>query len=197
MANVLQKYFPMIRTREEVRKEITGNDRLMKVWQEWNREQQELFLDYCSGQRGVRILYDTFFKEILDPNTTPERVEELLSLILKQKVKILKVLPLESPRLGDEQSLIVMDVVVELEDRSIANLEVQKAGYYFPGQRGVRILYDTFFKEILDPNTTPERVEELLSLILKQKVKILKVLPLESPRLGDEQSLIVMDVSWS
>ena len=129
MANVLQKYFPMIRTREDVRKEITGNDRLMKVWQGWNREHQELFLDYCSGQRGVRILYDTFFKEILDPNTTPERVEELLSLILKQKVKILKVLPLESPRLGDEQSLIVMDVVVELEDHSIANLEVQKAGY--------------------------------------------------------------------
>ena len=43
MANVLQKYFPMIRTREDVRKEITGNDRLMKVWQGWNREQQELF----------------------------------------------------------------------------------------------------------------------------------------------------------
>ena len=147
MANVLQKYFPIIRTREEVLKEINGNDRLLAVYQGWNREQQELFLDYCSGQRGVRILYDTFFKEILDPDATPERVEELLSLILKQKVKILKVLPLESPRLGDEQSLIVMDVVVELEDHSIANLEVQKAGYYFPGQRAACYSSDLLLRQ--------------------------------------------------
>ena len=147
MANVLQKYFPIIRTREEVLKEINGNDRLLSVYQGWNREQRELFLDYCSGQRGVRILYDTFFKEILDPDATPERVEELLSLILKQKVKILKVLPLESPRLGDEQSLIVMDVVVELEDHSIANLEVQKAGYYFPGQRAACYSSDLLLRQ--------------------------------------------------
>ncbi len=163
MANVLQKYFPMIRTREEVRKEITGNDRLMKVWQGWNREQQELFLDYCSGQRGVRILYDTFFKEILDPNTTPERVEELLSLILKQKVKILKVLPLESPRLGDEQSLIVMDVVVELEDHSIANLEVQKAGYYFPGQRAACYSSDLLLRQYRRVREDLEKQEKRFS----------------------------------
>ena len=135
MVNVLQKYFPMLRTRESILNEISGNDRLMKVWQEWNKEQRELFLDYCSGQKGVRILYDTFFKEILNPDATPERVEELLSLILGQKVRILKVLPLESPRLGDEQSLVVMDVVVELEDHGIANLGVQKTGNPFPAQR--------------------------------------------------------------
>ncbi len=147
MANVLQKYFPMIRTREEVLREIGGNDRLLTVYQSWNKEQQELFLDYCSGQKGVRILYDSFFKEILNPDATPERVEELLSLILEQRVKILKVLPLESPRLGDEQSLIVMDVVVELEDRSIANLEVQKAGYYFPGQRAACYSSDLLLRQ--------------------------------------------------
>ena len=74
-------------------------------------------------------------------------MEELLSLILKQKVKILKVLPLESPRLGDEQSLIVMDVVVELENHSIANLEVQKAGYYFPGQRAACYSSDLLLRQ--------------------------------------------------
>ena len=147
MANVLQKYFPMIRTREEVLREIGENDRLLTVYQSWNKEQQELFLDYCSGQKGVRILYDSFFKEILNPDATPERVEEVLSLILEQRVKILKVLPLESPRLGDEQSLIVMDVVVELEDRSIANLEVQKAGYYFPGQRAACYSSDLLLRQ--------------------------------------------------
>ena len=118
---------------------------------------------YCSGQRGVRILYDTFFKEILDPNTTPERVEELLSLILKQKVKILKVLPLESPRLGDEQSLIVMDVVVELEDHSIANLEVQKAGYYFPGQRAACYSSDLLLRQYRRVREDLEKQEKRFS----------------------------------
>ena len=46
MVNVLQKYFPMLRTRESILNEISGNDRLMKVWQEWNKEQRELFLKY-------------------------------------------------------------------------------------------------------------------------------------------------------
>ena len=163
MANVLQKYFPIIRTREVVLKEINGNDRLLAVYQGWNREQQELFLDYCSGQKGVRILYDPFFKEILNPDATPERVEELLSLILQQKVKILKVLPLESPRLGDEQSLIVMDVVVELEDHSIANLEVQKAGYYFPGQRAACYSSDLLLRQYKRVKEDMEKQERRFS----------------------------------
>ena len=163
MANVLQKYFPMIRTREDVLKEINGNDCLLTVYQSWNKEQQELFLDYCSGQKGVRILYDPFFKEILNPDATPERVEELLSLILQQKVKILKVLPLESPRLGDEQSLIVMDVVVELEDHSIANLEVQKAGYYFPGQRAACYSSDLLLRQYKRVKEDMEKQERRFS----------------------------------
>ena len=163
MANVLQKYFPMIRTREDVLKEINGNDCLLTVYQSWNKEQQELILDYCSGQKGVRILYDPFFKEIVNPDATPERVEELLSLALKQRVKILKVLPLESPRLGDEQSLIVMDVVVELEDHSIANLEVQKAGYYFPGQRAACYSSDLLLRQYKRVKEDMEKQERRFS----------------------------------
>ena len=163
MANVLQKYFPMIRTREDVLKEINGNDCLLTVYQSWNKEQQELFLDYCSGQKGVRILYDPFFKEIVNPDATPARVEELLSLALKQRVKILKVLPLESPRLGDEQSLIVMDVVVELEDHSIANLEVQKAGYYFPGQRAACYSSDLLLRQYKRGKEDMEKQERRFS----------------------------------
>ena len=81
------------------------------------------------------MLYDSFFKEIMNPKTTPERLEEFLSLVLKQKVTILKVLPNDSTRIADESSLLIMDIVVELADGSIANVEVQKVGYAFPGQR--------------------------------------------------------------
>ncbi len=181
MANVLQKYFPMIRTREEVLDEITENNGLMQIYQKWTEEQKKLFLDYCSGQKGVRILYDTFFKEILDPGIAPERVEELLSLILEQNVKILKVLPLESPRLGDEQSLIVMDVVVELEDHSIANLEVQKAGYYFPGQRAACYCADLLLRQYKRVRGELEKQEKRFSYKEIKKVYTI-ILYEKSPR---------------
>ena len=39
------------------------------------------------------------------------------------------------PRLADESTLLIMDVVVKLSDGSIVNLEIQKLGYMFPGER--------------------------------------------------------------
>ena len=135
MANVLQKYFPMIRTREEILSEIQSDERLFADYLEWNEEQREEFLGFCTGNRGIKILYDSFFKEIMSPETAPERLEEFLSLVLGQTVKILMVLPNDSTRIAEEHSLVITDIVIELEDHSIANVEVQKLGYMFPGQR--------------------------------------------------------------
>ena len=49
MANVLQKYFPMIRTREEILSEIQSDERLFADYLEWNEEQREEFLGFCTG----------------------------------------------------------------------------------------------------------------------------------------------------
>ena len=70
----------MIRTREELEREIQGNPGLLKNYEKWNEEQQKEFMDYCTGVKGVKILYDAFFKEIMNPENTPERLNELLSL---------------------------------------------------------------------------------------------------------------------
>ena len=143
----LRQYFPMIRTQEEVRAEIFGTPELSAQFQQWSPEQRQRFLDCCTGQRGVKILYDPFFKEILDPHLFPERVEDLLSLLLGCQVRILEVLPLESPRLGDERSLVIMDLVVRLEDLSVVNLEVQRIGYHFPGQRAACYSADLLLRQ--------------------------------------------------
>ena len=45
--------------------------------------------------------------------TRKKRLEEFLSLCMKQKVKILRVLPSESQRLTEEGSLLVMDILVQ------------------------------------------------------------------------------------
>ena len=147
MANILQKYFPMIRTREEVWQEISEKEKLLEIYRQWNREQQEEFLDFCSGNKGIKILYDAFFKEILNPESAPERLEEFLSLILEQKVKILKVLPNDTVRIADESSLVIMDIVIEMEDHSIANVEVQKIGYLFAGQRSACYSADLLLRQ--------------------------------------------------
>ena len=81
------------------------------------------------------MLYDVFAKAILDPEKYPERLNDILSLLLKKKVTIIKILPNEGIRIAAEKSLLVMDIVVKLEDGSIANVEIQKIGYAFPGQR--------------------------------------------------------------
>lgn len=132
---LLGSYFPMIRTRDTILQEIQDSPKLTAVYENWNLQQRQLFLDACTGVRGVKVLYDAFFKEIMNPEYTPERLERFLSLVLKQHVKVVQVLPNDSSRIAEENALLIMDIVVELSDGSIANVEVQKIGYRFPGER--------------------------------------------------------------
>ena len=143
----LKQYFPMIREREDIKREIRENPKLLEKYREWDEEQQEEFLDYCTGVKGVKVLYDAFFKEIMNPENTPERLNELLSLLLGQSVTIKRVLPGDSTRLADEQSLLIMDILVELADTSLANVEVQKIGYSFPGQRSACYSSDLLLRQ--------------------------------------------------
>lgn len=46
-----------------------------------------------------------------------------------------------------ESSLVIMDIVVELEDHSIANVEVQKIGYKFSGQRSACYSADLLLRQ--------------------------------------------------
>lgn len=147
MSNKLQSVFPMIRMREEILQEIQKNERLSHIFYNWEENFQEDFLDFCSGASGNRILYDAFFKEILSPEYAPERLGELLSLLLGREVKVLEILPADSTRLADETSLVIMDIVVELDDGSISNVEVQKIGYAFPGQRGACYSSDLLLRQ--------------------------------------------------
>lgn len=93
------------------------------------------FLDFCTGQRGLKITYDPFFKFVFNPELHPERLERMISGILKEKVKIRQVLSPEAPRFHEGMSLVVMDILVELSSGALCDVEIQKAPYGFPGQR--------------------------------------------------------------
>lgn len=147
MTSKLKNYFPMIRGRQEVLSEIQRNSTLRATFRSWTPEQREDFLSLCTGVRGLKLLYDGFFKEVMNPEYAPERLNDFLSYMLRQEVKILKVLPGDSTRIANESSLLIMDIVVELEDRSIANVEMQKVGYLFPGQRSACYSADLLLRQ--------------------------------------------------
>ena len=66
MANNLKAYFPMIQNQEEVLQRIYKDEEMRMVFEEWNPDVQKDFLDMCTGNKGMRILYDQFFKQIFD-----------------------------------------------------------------------------------------------------------------------------------
>ena len=135
MTSKLKDYFPSIRTREQILNEIRSKDSLTRIFNQWDETQQTEFLDFCTGTRGFKILYDFMFKEILNPETTPGRLESLLSCLLEQPVHIVEVLPNDSARIADESSLLITDIIVRLADGRLCNIEMQKIGYAFPGER--------------------------------------------------------------
>ena len=147
MTNKLKQYFPLIQERSELEDKIKNSSELNLVYSKWSQERQKEFLDFCTGVRGVKILYDSFFKEVINPEYTPERLESLLEAILNRKVKIVHILPNDSTRIADESSLLITDIIVELEDGSLANIEIQKISYTFPGERSACYSADMLLRQ--------------------------------------------------
>lgn len=161
--NKLRDYFPMLKTQNEIMEIIRNNRRLNSIFYSWSENGKKEFLDFCTGQKGIKILYDSFFKEVFNPEYSPERLNKLLSVILGINVKIIQVLPLDSTRMGDETSLVTMDIVVELDDKSIVNVEIQKIGYLFPGERSACYSSDLLLRQYkrirddIDNHTKPHK----------------------------------------
>ena len=147
MANRLKDYFPLIRERKEVLKEIGSSMALSTLFDSWEQERQEEFLDFCTGVKGVKILYDSFFKEIMNPEYSPGRLNRFLSLLLGKRVTIKQVIPNDSTRIAAEGSLLVTDIVVEFEDGGLADIEIQKIGYAFPGERSACYSADLLLRQ--------------------------------------------------
>lgn len=145
--NNLHFYFPMLRTRSQLLADIHASQSLAALFDSWIPEHQEDFLNFCTGVKGVKMTYDSFFKEILNPEYVPERLNDFLSVLLNQSVTVLSVLPNDSTRIATESSLLITDLVVQLEDGSIANIEIQKIGYHFPGERAACYSADLLLRQ--------------------------------------------------
>lgn len=66
----------------------------------------------------------------------------------KRQVRVLRTLPNEGGRITPK-SLVVMDIIVQLEDGSITTVEVQRYGYAFPGQRAACYSADMLLRQYM------------------------------------------------
>ena len=86
---------------------IINRDPVSKnTFESFSKADQEKILAYLSGEKTLQILYDKFFKKILDPHTHQNRVESLLSSIFGETVKIVRVLPKEGIAITGAEQLL-------------------------------------------------------------------------------------------
>ena len=140
-----QKIFTQ-RTEDEVLRELRELPGAYRTYQGWNEELQDRFMAFCTGKMTLPVLYDTVFKKLMNPDTHPERLEDCISCLLKQKVTIKAVLPTEDV-LMDGVSTMVMDILVRLSDGSLVLVEIQKIPYYFPAERASCYSADLLLRE--------------------------------------------------
>ena len=116
-------------------RQINGDSLCLSTYQylKKNAEWVARYEDFLKGRRSLPLLYDPFFKKIFNPTERRDRLSELVSCLLGQKVTVLEVFPNEDSQfLG---VMIIMDMVVLMADGSIANIEIQKISYDFPAER--------------------------------------------------------------
>lgn len=140
MANAVQEkrhpgIFDDVKTRSGVLKEIQGNPVTHDAFLRLDEEFQERFVEFCMGVRGVKMTCDPFFKKFFNAEIYPERLSRFLSEILGHPLEVKRMLPNERQRITDMGSLMILDVLVEFATGELADVEIQKIGYRFPGQR--------------------------------------------------------------
>ena len=116
-------------------RQINGDSLCLSTYKYLKKNEEWIgrYEDFLKGKKSLPLLYDPFFKKIFNPVERRDRLSELVSCLLGQKVTVLEVFPNEDSQfLG---VMIIMDMVVLMADGSIANIEIQKISYDFQAER--------------------------------------------------------------
>lgn len=133
-------------TEEQVVKMLKEQS-LYGKYERMNRRGKQLFMNFCTGKSLEALTYDAIFKRIFQYEKHPKRLEHFLSAILGFPVQVMKVLPVESEKMLEAGSVLIMDIVVKAVDGSIVNVEMQKSAYKFTGKRDSCYLSDLLIRQ--------------------------------------------------
>ena len=129
----IHQLFPS-RTKDECLMELKKNPSIYRTYLNWPDKWKSRFLEFMEGKKSLPLTYDPFFKKLFNPDVYPERLSRLISSIIGTNVTVKCILSNEDSMLPST-SLLLLDIIVQLEDGSIANVEIQKIPYTFPGDR--------------------------------------------------------------
>ncbi len=115
--------------------ETIKHSNVLHDWEGIRPDDREKILLFLEGRQGLQILSDKFFRKVFRPDDFPERIESLISEVLGESVKIVQILSREGTVISESGSQVIMDIVVKTESGAIVNVEMQRIGYYFPGER--------------------------------------------------------------
>lgn len=110
-------------------------------------DERQAFLEYFCGNRSMYITYDNVFRKIFSPSEKQKRLADFISAILGIPIKSLREITREGTQLVDKGSLVIMDIVLETMDGSIIDVEMQKIGYLFPGERSDCYMADSIMRQ--------------------------------------------------
>ena len=131
---------------EELEVKFSKKPMLYKGYLSLSGEWKRRFQEYMSGVKTLPLTYDPFFKKMFSVDVHSDRLSDFISSILGEKVTVKCMLPNEN-RIVNEASLLIMDMLVELEDGSLVNIEIQKVPYTFQGERITCYLADTMTRQ--------------------------------------------------
>ena len=124
-----------VSTREEVIDFMTSTPERNNFWIMLPDDVHEEIIAIYMKKKLLKVTYDRVFKFIFDPKLHPGRLDTFVGQILKRKVKIIRVIPLERNNYFRHNKQIFLDILVEFSDHSQANIEMQILGYKFPNTR--------------------------------------------------------------
>jgi hypothetical protein len=115
---------------EKLKKEPEAYRNFLMMDDVWRQK----FIDFCMGKKTLPLLYDKTFKLVFNPDIHAERLGDFISQIIGRKVEVLATLPTEESFMAGDK-LVIMDIIVRLDDGSIADVEIHKNPYTFAGER--------------------------------------------------------------
>ena len=114
---------------------IHGDEELSHIYSKLPYEIQEEIQGIDNQTIVPNFLSDVIFKGIFDPDVHKESLSAFVSSILGKKVKVLHSLQQEGIYLSEQSKKVVLDIVVQFDDGSLGNIEIQRRGINFPSTR--------------------------------------------------------------
>lgn len=92
----LREKFHLFQNRECALDSIRQNRNVYYEFLSMDQEYKEFILKYLTGETGVKLTYDVFFKKIFRPDIHPERLEGLLETLLGKRCRSEEYCPMKA-----------------------------------------------------------------------------------------------------